>query len=205
MIFFSSDQHFWHRNVLQYSNRPFQSIEEMNEVLVYNWNTIVSPDDTIYCLGDFSLAFRSVELYTSRLFGKKNLVLGNHDMAHSYHRRSRDPENRAKWIENYVNNGWIVLPEQTTLEHNGTTYNLCHHPYTFDNSSTPQAYDDKYANWRPVDNGNVLLCGHVHNSWKTKVSQKGTLMINVGVDVWDYHPVSMSEIENLIKSNTYQE
>ena len=60
MLYFTSDHHFWHTNIIQYCNRPFVSIEEMNEVLIQNWNDLVLPEDEVYYLGDFSMAARPV-------------------------------------------------------------------------------------------------------------------------------------------------
>lgn len=174
----------------------------MNEVLVNNWNKVVSPDDTVYCLGDFSMAARPVETFTPRLMGKKYLVPGNHDFCHSYHKKSRNPENQKKWLAFYETNGWNVLPEQTTLDLPGIgVVNVCHHPYSNDNSGedSQPGFEDKYAKWRPVDDGKVLLCGHIHEKWKTKKTTKGSLMINVGCDVWDFKPVSSDTIVELIK------
>jgi calcineurin-like phosphoesterase family protein len=51
------------------------------------------------------------------------------------------------------------------------------------------------------DNGRILLCGHVHEKWKIKVSEKGTPMINCGVDVWDFKPVSIDQIMEIVKAN----
>lgn len=172
----------------------------MNEALVLNWNSVVKPEDTVYCLGDFSMAARPVETFTPRLMGKKFLVPGNHDFCHSYHKKSRNPDNQKKWIRFYEDHGWTVLPEQTTLDIPGlATFNLCHHPYSDDNSGPNEAgYQDKYAKWRPVDDGRILLCGHIHSSWHTKFSSKGTLMINVGVDVNNYMPISIDQIKELI-------
>lgn len=48
MIWFTSDTHFGHKNIIDYSNRPFSSVEEMNEVLINNCNERVSNDDEIY-------------------------------------------------------------------------------------------------------------------------------------------------------------
>lgn len=170
--------------------------------MVLNWNSIVKPEDTVYCLGDFSLAFRPVETFSVRLMGKKHLVPGNHDFCHSYHKKGRNLENRQKWIQKYEEYGWTVLPEQTTLDLEGIgTVNLCHHPYSDDNSHGESGYQDKYAKWRPVDDGKVLLCGHIHEKWKTKLSSKGTLMINVGVDVHGFSPISVEEIKRLIDEN----
>jgi len=189
VIYFTSDPHYWHANVINYCNRPFASVEEMNEAMISNWNKVVTPDDTVYCLGDFSLAARAVEVYTPRLNSTKLLVPGNHDFCHSYHKKGRSEENRAKWKAFYGQHGWTVLPEQTTLDIPGVaTVNLCHHPYVFMHPG-----DDKYEKWRPKDDGRWLLCGHVHEKWKV-VGR----MINVGVDQWNFAPVPVTEIEKII-------
>jgi calcineurin-like phosphoesterase family protein len=190
MIYFTSDLHIWHANVIKYCTRPYSSVEEMNEMLVKNWNDTVGPDDTVYCLGDFSMAARPVETFTPRLNGTKYLIPGNHDFCHSYHKKSRKEGNRAEWKKKYEEWGWIVLPEQLTYDIPGVAIvNLCHLPYDlaeFEGS-------DKYLKWRPNDDGRWLLCGHVHEKWKIKGR-----MINVGVDVWDYKPIPITEIEKII-------
>lgn len=169
----------------------------MNEAMVNNWNSVVKPEDTVYNLGDFSLAFRPVEIYPHRLNGTKILVPGNHDFCHSYHKKSRSEENREKWFQKYRDHGFIILPEQTTLEVPGlATFNMCHHPY-----AGPYEIEnggDKYEKWRPVDDGRILLCGHVHEKWQTRRSPKGTLMINVGVDQHGFTPVSIDQIKAII-------
>ena len=81
-IWFSSDHHFFHNNIIKYCNRPFETVEEMNEALVKNWNSVVGPDDHVYHLGDF--CFGNVEkwnwcLEPGRLNGHIHLILGNHD------------------------------------------------------------------------------------------------------------------------------
>jgi calcineurin-like phosphoesterase family protein len=189
VIWFTSDLHFSHQNVIGYCNRPYASIDEMNEELIRNWNQCVSPTDEIYCLGDVSMSFKPIELYSARLNGKKYLVPGNHDFCHSVHKKSKNPESRARWVSNYEQNGWIVLPEQTTLEISGVgAVNLCHLPYAGDHVG-----EERYPDKRPADDGKWLLCGHVHNHWKQK-----DRMINVGVDVWDMKPVSVDELGALI-------
>lgn len=200
MIYFSSDQHYWHNNVIRYCTRPHASVEEMNEDMVRKWNEIVRPEDTVYVLGDFSLAFRAVETFSQRLMGTKVLVPGNHDFCHSYHKKSRTPENREKWIQKYKDYGWLVLTEQTTIDFEGLgPVNLCHHPY-----SGPYELEnggDKYAKWRMVDDGKLLLCGHVHEKWLTRKSPNGTLMINVGVDQHGFAPVSLETLIEIVKAN----
>lgn len=191
MIFFTSDLHLNHANVIKYCNRPFSSVEEMNEMLIKNWNEVVGPDDIVYCLGDFTMASKPVADFTNRLNGTKYLVPGNHDFCHSYHKKSRSLENRLKWIKQYEDWGWVVLPEQTTLDIPGVAVvNMCHHPYHF---VAGDHHDDKYEKWRPKDDGKWLICGHVHEKWK--VTGK---MINVGVDQWGFKPVSIMEIQKII-------
>ena len=79
MIHFTSDLHLGHKNIIRLCNRPFSSSEEMDEVLMENWNRKVHRNDTIYILGD--LMFRSEkppEDYLRQLKGKKHLIMGNH-------------------------------------------------------------------------------------------------------------------------------
>lgn len=174
----------------------------MNEDMVKKWNEIVKPEDTVYVLGDFSMAFRSIELFPKRLMGDKILVPGNHDFLHSFHKRSRDKENRKIWIKKYEDHGFTVLPEQTTVDFPGLgVVNLCHHPYSDGSGSDESDMVDKYEKWRPKDDGKLLLCGHVHQSWLTKKSPNGTLMINVGVDVHNFTPVSLDKIIEIAKAN----
>lgn len=197
MIYFTSDTHYWHNNVIRYCARPHASVEEMNEDMVLKWNQTVKPEDTVYVLGDFSLAFRSVETFSSRLMGRKILIPGNHDFCHSYHKKSRTKENWIKWIEKYTEHGWTVASEQfpAVLSELGEVI-MCHHPYEDDSNK-----GDKYQKWRPVDEGKLLLCGHIHEKWQTKKSPKGTLMINVGVDVHGFVPVSETQLLEIAKAN----
>ena len=58
---FTSDLHFGHKNVITYCDRPWATVEEMNEALIKIWNDTVHPKDTVYCLGDFSMSTRVME------------------------------------------------------------------------------------------------------------------------------------------------
>lgn len=78
---FIGDTHFNHNNIIKYCNRPFKNVEEMNEHIIKQWNSVVKKDDTVYHLGDFALK-SDQEMITDlvkRLNGSIILILGNHD------------------------------------------------------------------------------------------------------------------------------
>ena len=80
-VFVTSDTHYYHHNVLKFEPeaRPFSSVEEMNEVLVERWNSVVGKRDMVWHLGDVCFGrIENLEIL-SRLNGQKKLVLGNHD------------------------------------------------------------------------------------------------------------------------------
>lgn len=79
-IFYIADTHIGHENIIRYDNRPFSSIQEMNDEIVSRWNQAVRDNDTVYILGDFSWYNSSKTCeYLDSLAGHKILVKGNHD------------------------------------------------------------------------------------------------------------------------------
>ena len=76
-IFFIADTHFNHNKIIEYENRPFKNVEEMNEKLIENWNSVVGRIDKVFVLGDFGF-YNSKEIL-DRLKGFKILIMGNHD------------------------------------------------------------------------------------------------------------------------------
>jgi calcineurin-like phosphoesterase family protein len=81
--FFTSDQHFDHKNIIKYCHRPFANVDEMNEALVEKHNAIVTNYDTVYHLGDFCFSGKG-KSWLDRLNGRKHILIkGNHDHNHS--------------------------------------------------------------------------------------------------------------------------
>lgn len=113
-IFLIGDPHFNHKNIIGYCNRPFNSVEEMNETLIHNWNLVVGKRDIVYILGDFALCGKDklVEI-AKRLNGRKRLILGNHDNASI---------ETYKSVFEYVYNHSIILDEFYILSHYPQTY-----------------------------------------------------------------------------------
>jgi calcineurin-like phosphoesterase family protein len=167
MIWFTSDPHYWHKNVITYCNRPFGSVEDMNSGLIRNYNAVVQDTDTVYFLGDVIFGGSAkVSAILSELKGRKILVMGNHDRQNKAHKWS------GLGFTEVMDSGWYA------------GFKLSHFPYRGDN------HDARYFAEQLEDDGvSWLLHGHVHQSWK----QNGR-MINVGVDVWDYAPVSFETL-----------
>lgn len=182
MIWLTADTHFSHTRIIDLAGRPFRDAEDMNDALVANWNAVVAPDDTVYHLGDVALGKLDESLpVIDRCNGRKVLIIGNHD------RIFRD--NKPAYIERF----WPIYAQHFTSMHDelvlrALQVRLAHLPYDGDSHD-----EDRYVEHRPADDGMPLLCGHVHEAWKTKLSKQGTPMLNVGVDAQGFFPINLGE------------
>lgn len=160
----------------------------MNEELIRRWNETVGPDDEVIIVGDLCLGNITESLAcVARLNGSKALVPGNHDRVWAH--RKGNPKGRDFQME-YAMAGLDVLPEEITARVDGHEVQVCHFPYRGDSHD-----QDRFLYARPFDEGKILLCGHVHDSWYTYGRQ-----INVGVDVNAFRPVSEDHIAGLIEA-----
>lgn len=160
--FFTSDTHFNHANIIRYCKRPFADVDTMNRELIARWNAVVTPEDTIWHLGDFAMGKpdAAVPIFYA-LNGKKHLIVGNHDG-----KKVRDlPWDSA--------NG----PMQN-LYIDGKKITLIHNPGAV---RTPAS---------------VVLHGHLHGMSDLHPFEKraDTHYIDVGVDCWDYRPVTLETL-----------
>lgn len=158
----------------------------MNEALIDNWNSVVRPEDKVYHLGDACMGNINESLkLIGRLNGQKWLIPGNHDRCSTVY--SPNYEKQAFWTQKYSDAGFLVWHEKTTVH----GFLLCHYPYT-DDSPVP----GRHAKHAPPDEGEWLLHGHTHSSNKQRDRQ-----IHVGVDAWDYTPVSLEQVRELTHEN----
>lgn len=174
--FFTSDTHFGHANIIRFCNRPFKNVEEMDEVLIENWNQVVSDDDTVFHLGDFAFGGSNVwKSIIPRLNGHINLIIGNHD--------------RKNLRQGYMSSFGMVVP-QLQIEIEGNPIYLNHYPFL--------CYGGSYR-------GVWQLFGHVHsgpNAEGLDISRLNTLFptqYDVGVDNNDYAPISYKEVKAKIE------
>lgn len=205
MIFFTSDTHFGHANIVRLSNRPFKetkhqtAVEVMNEAIVKNWNETVSPDDTVYHLGDVALGPIQDSLsIIERLNGRKILVTGNHDRNFRGGKRSAglEPE---QWDDEYVAKGFDAVYGNVALSafEGMPPVMLSHFPYDGDSHD-----GDRYEEFRATDSGLTIVHGHTHANQVVSYSQRGTLQIHAGVDTWKFRPVSYQRIAEIVKAVT---
>lgn len=100
-LFFISDTHFYHHKIVEFESqhRPFKDVNEMNEKLISNWNSVVGVRDTVYHLGDVLFGRPEQLQILSRLNGNKKLVMGNHDVhgVREYLKYFRDVFAVHKW------------------------------------------------------------------------------------------------------------
>lgn len=185
-IWFTADLHFGHRNIIEYCSRPFADVDAMDDALIANWNATVEADDTVWVLGDLALGRTKETLpLIGSLNGHKHLLSGNHDRCWAGHGERSEP-----WVDRYLDAGFAEIHQGAiTLTLEGTDVLACHFPYTGDSHS-----EDRYVEHRPPDTGRWLLHGHVHEKWQSR-----DRMINVGVDVWDFCPVSSTELLALME------
>jgi calcineurin-like phosphoesterase family protein len=180
-IWFSADQHFGHQNIIRYCSRPFASVEEMDAELIERWNSLVAADDLVWCLGDFSMSFRRTIAISPLLKGRKKLIAGNHDRCLGVR-----PARVARRLA-LLATGWESVDERAQIEIGGHKVLLAHVPFVGNEVYPTEELD------APRDSGDWLLHGHIHEKWL----QRGR-MINVGVDVWNFAPVSIETISDLI-------
>ena len=134
--YYIADLHFGHKNILHLDQRPFASLEEMEETIVTNWNAAVQPGDTVYILGDFCWDKTEEWLrILRRLHGQKVLIRGNHDPRQYPEELQRE---------------FVSISDYQEIRDNGRHVILCHYPILFyQHSSDPNYY---------------MLCGHVHRT-----------------------------------------
>lgn len=176
-VFFTSDLHLDHKNILKYSERPFlvegetfdsytvRSILNMNSKIVERWNSVVQPADTVYVLGDFSFARSDITgSYLDQMNGHKVLIRGNHDKPATC--------NLTQWasVHDYLE---IMLDGQKIV--------MSHYPMEF---------------WHDAQHGSLMLHGHSHG--KTLGNTQRT---DVGVDCWNYYPVSLDQIKQRLEQS----
>lgn len=176
-IYFTSDHHFGHNNIIKFCNRPFQTVQQMDEEMIKRWNEKVKPNDEVYHLGDFGLTSKeSLETILDRLNGKKHLIVGNHENA------ALQLPKKFRWIKEYYE-----LKIKDAECSNGVQRIMLFH----------------YAMrvWRGQGRSNWHLYGHSHNNLP---DWEDALCFDVGVDCHNFYPLSYGEVKAIMKQKKWQ-
>lgn len=186
--FFTSDQHFFHKNIIILCDRPFRDLNHMHAELIKRHNDVVNEQDNVYHLGDFS--FGSIEkskAILNQLKGKHYLVRGNHDKT-SFNMKKIGFEEKIAGVTWHFNENIF--------------FDMSHFPRSFLNCELENKGNNakdlpENNNMFSPDGENWLLHGHIHKAWKIWPQKK---MINVGVDMWDFTPIHDKFLLTIIKN-----
>ncbi len=174
-VFFTSDLHLGHANILKYSNRPFRTIEEHDEALVVNWNAKVRSSDTVYIVGDVSFHKPDkTNRLLDRMHGQKILVKGNHD-------------------KNFDQRRFASVHDMLTVK--------VEDPDTRDGVQRIVLLHYCMKVWDKSHYGTWHLHGHSHGSLK---DDPNALSIDVGVDCHNYYPISYQEVKAIMATKTFK-
>jgi len=171
MILYTSDLHFSDEKILRVCDRPFDSVDAMNQALIQNWNGKISDMDTVYILGDIFPCAGSDESViinlVRKLNGKKVLVVGNHDEEYL------QALEYSKLFESIKHIAFVTDSDKEIV--------LCHYPL---------------MSWRNDENNSIHLYGHLHNKDLPEVRKyyEGKSAYNVGLDVRNFVPLTLCEI-----------
>lgn len=170
-IFVTSDNHFFHANVIKFENRPFDDVNDMNNKMIKMWNDKVTNEDLVYIIGDFSFGkAEETNSLLKQLHGKKVLVLGNHD--------------HFVKANNFDKNAFLEICNYKEIEFSGKTFVMCHFPFASNDNKKFQLYGHIHSN---------KIDGLHHCEYKLPPNS-----YNVGVDVNNYQPVNLNDILKLI-------
>lgn len=174
-LFFTSDFHMWHHNILNIDDRPFIDIHEMHEVIEANWNEVVGPNDIVIYLGDLSFAKREdkafVESMVNRLNGEIHYVMGNHD-------KWEDIKHLTKFKsqQDYLE---VRLTEMVDDKRVKTLFCCMHYPI---------------YSWNQKHRGGYHCHGHSHMGLSEDTFHKKNRIIDVGCMGYDYTPISHHQV-----------
>ena len=179
-IFFTSDLHFGHKNILNFCKRPWETTEEMDKALITNWNSVVPKDGIVFDLGDFAFAPNSRwKEIIGQLNGEHHLILGNHDI-------TRYPGHQVMEL-------FAGVYQQLHLKIENKHVILNHYPFL--------CYGGSY---RAPENATIQLYGHVHSGPDAdgldieRLKYLFPYQYDVGIDNNNYTPVSWKQIKEII-------
>lgn len=198
MIYFTADTHFWHYNIIEYSNRPIWYDDNvlgppipnwmdgntacvgMNELIVRRWNEIVHPHDEVYILGDiFWCGVDKAHSILDKLNGIKYWIRGNHDVLAN----KASIVSHFEWVRDYY---LLKVHDVYQDEEDETKFQQYHQPIVL--SHFP------FLSWDGLAHGTWHLHGHCHGT----LPKTRSMRLDVGVDTNNMFPYSYEEIKKIM-------
>ena len=172
-VFFIADPHFLHKNVIEYCNRPFETVEEMNLDIMTNWNNAVDKKDIIFIAGDFCFGSTKTWVYLlDHLNGIKYLAAGNHDKS--------IPANKFVDVQHRFN--IRIMGDEEVKE--GQWIVVDHYPM---------------LSWYKSHAGSIQLYGHDHfYVYKKNEVRLRPNQVNISVDVRDFTPINYQRVKTIV-------
>lgn len=171
MRYFTADQHYYHNKIIEYEDRPYPSEKQMRKDLIVKHNQVVSRTDEVFHVGDFAMVGTS---QWERIGAVLKHLNGTHHLIIGNH-------DECNW-DKYINVGFASVHSAMWWDQDGIA--CVHDPsaWTITKHSFP-----------------ILICGHIHSLF-TIIEKDDTIVINVGVDVNAFKPVSLTEIKRIAKN-----
>jgi calcineurin-like phosphoesterase family protein len=176
-IYFTSDHHFGHKNIIKFSERPFKDVNEMDEILIQRWNEKVNPEDEVYHLGDVGLSSSGkLRKILDRLNGKIYLINGNHEKS------AHDCHSRFEWIKDY----YELVIKDDEFERGKQLIVLFHY---------------SMREWNASHWGAYHLYGHSHGTLSDDPTSRS---FDIGVDCHNFYPLSYEEVKAIMKTKSWK-
>ena len=172
-LYFISDLHLMHANIIKYCNRPFRDEKEMTERLIDNWNNAVSDNDQVVFLGDFIIGCKDPKGVSEYIYeclnGEKYFIRGNHDSDEKI-------SDKIDWIKKSDDNLYIT-------HYRGYDLILSHFPF-------------ERKHLKPLTN-RIMIHGHTHS--ESLISDINNRIINVSSEAVKYTPILFEKILEVLK------
>lgn len=179
-IYYTSDHHFGHENIIRFCNRPFTDVETMNRELVRRHNDVVDKSDTVFHLGDVAFVDNPLK-WLKKLNGNIILVKGNHDRG-----------DEGYWTKECKK---FITDSTTRLigEDKQFTITLTHDPASIEYNKNSKGSNEQEGR---SPRSPFVVCGHVHERWRFLPNR-----LNVGVDAWHFQPVPEQQVLSYAQDN----
>lgn len=184
-IFFTSDYHIGHNNVIRFDNRPFENLHEMHEVMIEKWNSVVNDDSIIFYLGDYIYKgdVATAKWFSSQIKGRVHFLMGNHD-------RYKNITSLKRFEKIYGDDttlgGATIQVRDQDCKDGWQSIVMCHYPI---------------LSWNKQHHSSWHIHGHCHQNLYNNPNMKwfyDNKVIDAGCNGWDYTPISYQKVKEVM-------